>query len=83
MIWMLEAAVPRIAEKAAAADVIAAHDDVAGAENVDGVAVLAVAAGARGGVVDAVVGDQAAVAPLLALPDADAAIAGTTDGVGR
>ena len=40
------------------------------------------AAGARAGVLDAVVGDQAAVVALVALPDADAAVAGLGDDVG-
>ena len=55
---------------------VAAHDHVGGAIDVDGIAVLASAAGARAGVIDAVVGDQAAVVPLDALTDTDAAIAG-------
>ena len=67
MIWMLEAALPRIAENAALADAVAAHDHVGGAEHVDGVAVLAGAAGVRAGVLDAVVGDQAAVVGACSL----------------
>ena len=65
-------------ERAAADDVVA-HDDAGGAEDVDAVAVLAGAAAARGDGVDGVVGDDGAVMPLGALPDADAAIAGAAD----
>src|SRR5664279_404906 len=67
--------------KGVIADMIAAHHHVGGAENVDRVAVLAGPAGARTGVLDSVVGDQAAVAALVALPDPDAAVAGLGDDV--
>ena len=43
------------------ADAVAAHDHVAGAKRVDGVAVLAGAAGAVGDVLDAVVDHDGAV----------------------
>ena len=64
------------------ADVVAAHDHVGGAKHVDGVTVLAGAAGARERILDAVVGDRGAVAAFLALPNQNAAIAGLDDGVG-
>src|SRR5690606_5744698 len=59
------------------------HDHVGGAVDVDGVAILAAPAGAGGGVVDAVVGDDAAVGPFLAPPDPDSAVAGAADDVAR
>jgi hypothetical protein len=62
---------------------IAAHDHVGGAKDVDRVTVLAAATGARTGVLDPVVGNQTAVAALVALPDANAAVAGFGDDVGR
>src|SRR6185312_8567440 len=62
---------------------VVAHDHVAGAEHVDGVSVLTAAAGPRGGVLDAIVGDDAAVAALAALPHADAAIARAADDIAR
>ena len=63
------------------ADTVAAHDDVVGAEHVDGVAVLAGAAGLVHDVFDAVVDDDRAVIAGLAAPDQDAAIAGTAHGI--
>src|ERR1039458_714864 len=68
--------------KGGVADVVAAHDHVGGAKDVDRVAVLAGAAAARAGVLDPVVGDRAAIRTLVALPKPDAAIAGLGDGVG-
>ena len=63
------------------ADTVAAHDDVVGAEHVDGVAVLAGAAGLVHDAFDAVVDDDRAVIARLAAPDQDAAIAGTAHGI--
>ena len=58
------------------ADAVAAHDDIAGAEDIDSVAVLAGAAGSGGNVLDAVVDDERAVIAGRATPDQNAAIAG-------
>ena len=63
------------------ADAVAAHDDIVGAEHVDGVAVLAGAAGFVHDVFDAVVDDERAVIAGLAAPDQDAAIAGAAHGI--
>ena len=64
-----------------ARDAVAAHDHVAGAEDVDGVAVLARAAALVGDVLDAVVEHQRAVVGLRRSPDQDAVVAGAADGV--
>src|SRR5207248_6474358 len=64
-----------------AADAVAAHDDIAGAEDVDGVAVLA---GTTGGVIDildAVVDDERAVVALLRPVHENAAVAGAAHDV--
>ena len=58
------------------ADAVAAHDDVVGAEHVDGIAVLAGTSGFIGDVFDAVVDDERAVVAGLAAPDQNAAVAG-------
>jgi hypothetical protein len=58
------------------ADAVAAHDDIAGAEDIDSVAVLAGAAGPGGNVLDAVVDDERAIIAGRATPDQNAAIAG-------
>src|SRR6185312_12499200 len=65
----------------ATADDVVADDHVRRAEDVDAVAVFAGAAALRRDVLDGVAGDDAAVVALQALPDADAAVAGATDGV--
>src|SRR5690606_35631028 len=58
----------------AVGDVIVGDDDVAGAEDVDAVAVLAGAAAARRDALDAVAGDDGAVAAGLPATDQDAAV---------
>ena len=60
----------------AIADAVAAHDDVAGAKRVDGVAVLAGAAGAGLDVLDAVVEHQRAVVADRGAQDLDAVVVG-------
>src|SRR5215510_1145636 len=64
-------------------DPVAAHDHVAGAKDVDRVAVLPRAAGAVGDVLDAVVGDDGAVVAGGRAPDLDAVVAGAADAVAR
>src|SRR6202008_1440489 len=64
-----------------AGDDIAAHDHIGGAEDVDGVAVLAGAAAARGDVLDAVVDHERAVLALFRAPDLDAVVAGALHNV--
>src|SRR5262249_10158486 len=64
-------------------DAIAAHDHVGGAKHVDGVAVLARAAGAVGDVLDAVVDDQRTVVAARRAPDLNAVVAGAIDPVAR
>src|SRR5262249_19602753 len=53
------------------------------AKNIDGVAILAGATSPCRDVVDGVVGDEAAIVALAALPDTNAAIAAAADRVGR
>ena len=67
----------------AVADAVAAHDHIGGAEYVDGVAVLAGAAGAVVDRLDAVVDDHGAVVAGSAAPDLDAVVAGAGNGVAR
>src|SRR5450631_691519 len=67
----------------AIADAIAAHDHVAGAKRIDGVAVLSGAAGAGLDVLDAVVCDQRAVVADGVAQDFDAVVAGADNGVAR
>jgi hypothetical protein len=64
-------------------DAISAHDHVAGAKHVDGVAVLSGAAGAGLDVLDAVVRDQRAVVADGGAQDLDAVVVGRGDGVAR
>src|SRR5882724_3574179 len=64
-------------------DAIASDDDVAGAQGVDGVAVLPGAAGARFDVLDAVVRDQRAVVADRRAQDFDTVVAGACDAVAR
>src|SRR6202011_2961279 len=67
----------------AIADAVAAHDDVAGAKRVDGVAVVAGAAGAGLDVRDAVVEHLRAVVADGGAQDFDAVVVGTLNGVAR
>ena len=67
----------------AVADAVAPHDHVAGAERVDGVAVLAGAAGACLDVLDAVVRNQRAVVADRRAQDLDAVVIGALDRVAR
>src|SRR4029453_10922031 len=64
-------------------DAIAAHDDIAGAEGVDGVAILAGAAGAGLDVLDAVVEHERAVITDCGAQDLDAVVVGAQDRVAR
>src|SRR5262249_14783129 len=64
-------------------DAVAAYDHVAGAKHVDGVAVLAGAAGAVVDALDAVVSDDRAIVARLFTPDLDSVIAGAADRVAR
>ena len=67
----------------AVADAVAAHDDIAGAKRVDGVAVLPGAAGTGLDVLDAVVEHQRAVIADRGAQDLDAVVVGAEDGVAR
>src|SRR6185295_11282012 len=64
-------------------DAVAAHGDAAGAEYIDGVAVLPGAAVARANLLDGVVEHQRAVFAGLAAPDLDAVVAGAAHVVAR
>jgi hypothetical protein len=78
---MLEAALPRTCRISGAADAVAAHDDIAGAEDVDGVAVLAGATGDVVDILDAVVDDERTVVALLRPVHQNAAVAGAAHDV--
>src|SRR6266542_6984217 len=67
--------------KGGVSDAVAAHDDVGCAEYVDGVAVLARAAAARGDILDAIVDHERAVVACLRPPDQDADVACLPDAV--
>src|SRR5207253_4793178 len=64
-----------------AADAVAAHDNIAGAEDVDSVAVLAGAASKVVDILDAVVDDERAVVALLRPVHENAAVAGAAHDV--
>src|SRR5471032_1771877 len=82
VIWMLDAELPRTGI-IAIADAVAAHDDIAGAKRVDGVAVLPGAAGAGLDVLDTVVGDLRAVIADRRAQDFDAVVVGALNRVAR
>ena len=62
-------------------DTIAAYDDIAGAKDIDGVAILAGTAGAVGNILDTVTGDDGAVVTFLASPNLNAVIGRACDSV--
>ncbi len=65
--------------KGAMRDMIAPHDDIAGAKDIDGIAVLTGTAGAVGNILDAVAGNDGAVLAFLATPNLNAVIGRARD----
>ena len=81
MIWQAEPALERTAENAQSVIRFWADDHIAGAVDIDAVAVLAGAAVGGADALDAVVGDQRAVFAFCRPPHQDAVIAAVADGV--
>src|SRR5262249_57628414 len=64
-------------------DAVGAHDRIAGAKHVDGIAVLPRAAGAVVDALDAVLGDDGGVVAGFLAPDLGAVVAGATGAFSR